>query len=317
MLLLQVLADKGYDGRMADVWSMGVILYVLLAGFLPFDEPSMSTLFKKIQAADFSYPRWFSEDVRSLIDAILVPDPKQRLTILQMRAHPWFAQGPPAVYTIDGSSPPLHSDSPIPSGELGGIGGASPASAASSAASLAPVVINPSAEELESAVQEGVVPMKVEGGEEQSEELSGSAPGAGGLPLAESGRGSGRRGSVRLNTFETALPPPDILSAVSAALQEMGCELRVFDASNKIKACLMTPKGMIGVVVQVYASAGGQQQQSAAAALPLHVVEVRRGKGDNLEFSKFYRDLMDSKLRHIVHCVGMEDIGASAAEEAG
>lgn len=54
----QVLADKGYDGRMADVWSMGVILYVLLAGFLPFDEPSMSTLFSKIQAADFSYPRY-------------------------------------------------------------------------------------------------------------------------------------------------------------------------------------------------------------------------------------------------------------------
>lgn len=40
------------------------------------------------------------------------------------------------------------------------------------------------------------------------------------------------------------------------ALQEMGCELRVFEPSNKIKACLMTAKGMIGVVLQVYLSEG-------------------------------------------------------------
>ena len=60
----QVLADKGYDGRTADVWSIGVILYVLLAGFLPFDEPTMTALFRKIQSADFAYPSWFTQPVK-------------------------------------------------------------------------------------------------------------------------------------------------------------------------------------------------------------------------------------------------------------
>ena len=59
----EVLADKGYDGYMADTWSIGVILFVFLAGYLPFDEPTMSALFRKVSNADFTYPTWFDEDV--------------------------------------------------------------------------------------------------------------------------------------------------------------------------------------------------------------------------------------------------------------
>lgn len=69
----QVLEDKGYDGRAADLWSMGVILYVLLAGYLPFDEPTMSALFRKIQKADFAYPSHFAPPVRELIDMVGPP----------------------------------------------------------------------------------------------------------------------------------------------------------------------------------------------------------------------------------------------------
>lgn len=44
----QVLNDQGYDGAVADVWSCGVILYVLMAGFLPFDEVDLQTLYRKV-----------------------------------------------------------------------------------------------------------------------------------------------------------------------------------------------------------------------------------------------------------------------------
>ena len=86
----EVLADKGYEGKKADVWSIGVILYVLLAGFLPFDESTIVALFAKIQAADFTYPKWFSPSVRSLLDSIITADPKARLTLTEVRDAPWL-----------------------------------------------------------------------------------------------------------------------------------------------------------------------------------------------------------------------------------
>ena len=89
----EVLADKGYDGKTADTWSIGVILYVLLAGFLPFDEPTMVSLFKKIQSGDYSFPTWFTASARDLISHILVVDPEHRFDLAQISEHPWFNLG--------------------------------------------------------------------------------------------------------------------------------------------------------------------------------------------------------------------------------
>jgi len=86
----EVLSDQGYDGKKADVWSCGVILYVLLAGFLPFDESTIVALFAKIQSADFTYPSWFTAEVRSLLDQMLVADPLQRFTLTSIKTHAWF-----------------------------------------------------------------------------------------------------------------------------------------------------------------------------------------------------------------------------------
>jgi serine/threonine protein kinase len=91
----EVLADRGYDGMAADTWSIGVILFVFLAGYLPFDEPTMSALFRKIQAADFEYPSWFSKDVKDILNLILVPDPTKRLTLKQITEEEWYNRDGP------------------------------------------------------------------------------------------------------------------------------------------------------------------------------------------------------------------------------
>ncbi|KAG4962068.1 hypothetical protein JHK86_038936 [Glycine max] len=71
----EVLNDRGYDGVTADLWSCGVILFVLVAGYLPFDDPNLMNLYKKISVAEFTCPPWLSFSARKLITRILDPDP--------------------------------------------------------------------------------------------------------------------------------------------------------------------------------------------------------------------------------------------------
>ncbi|CAJ1970545.1 unnamed protein product [Sphenostylis stenocarpa] len=89
----EVLSHKGYNGAPADVWSCGVILYVLLAGYLPFDELDLTTLYSKIEKAQFSCPTWFPVGAKSLIHRILDPNPEHRITIQQIRNDEWFQKG--------------------------------------------------------------------------------------------------------------------------------------------------------------------------------------------------------------------------------
>ncbi|KAJ7978925.1 Non-specific serine/threonine protein kinase [Quillaja saponaria] len=85
-----VLSGQGYDGAAADIWSCGVILYVLMTGCLPFDETDLPTLYKKINAADFSCPVWLSAGAKSLIHKVLDPNPKSRIGIKVIKKDPWF-----------------------------------------------------------------------------------------------------------------------------------------------------------------------------------------------------------------------------------
>ncbi|CAI9101087.1 OLC1v1038333C1 [Oldenlandia corymbosa var. corymbosa] len=102
----EVLTDKGYDGTSSDVWSCGVILFVLMAGYLPFDEPNLVALYRKIQKADFSFPAWFSSSSKKLIKRILDPNPMTRMTIPEILENDWFKKGykPPKFEQEEGIS---------------------------------------------------------------------------------------------------------------------------------------------------------------------------------------------------------------------
>ena len=89
----EVLNGQEYDGRKADIWSCGVILYCFLAKFLPFDEPDNNQrLFQRISTADIRYPSKFSYNVVDLLNHIIEVDPKRRFTVEQIRNHPWMKE---------------------------------------------------------------------------------------------------------------------------------------------------------------------------------------------------------------------------------
>ncbi|ONK62448.1 uncharacterized protein A4U43_C07F3960 [Asparagus officinalis] len=89
----EVINRKGYDGAKADIWSCGVILFVLLAGYLPFHDPNLMELYRKIGKAEFKCPNWFPSDVRRLISRILDPNPATRISIAKIKENPWVRKG--------------------------------------------------------------------------------------------------------------------------------------------------------------------------------------------------------------------------------
>ncbi|XP_043704442.1 CBL-interacting protein kinase 18-like [Telopea speciosissima] len=97
----EVINRKGYDGAKADVWSCGVILYVLLAGFLPFHDSNLMEMYRKIGKGEFKCPNWFPMEVRRLLSKILDPNPNTRISITKIKDNSWFRKGLTSISTTE------------------------------------------------------------------------------------------------------------------------------------------------------------------------------------------------------------------------
>ncbi|KAL3614613.1 Serine/threonine-protein kinase srk2a [Castilleja foliolosa] len=97
----EVLSRKEYDGKFSDVWSCGVTLYVMLVGAYPFEDQEDPKNFRKtiqrIMAVKYKIPDYvhISQDCRHLLSRIFVANPSKRITIKEIKTHPWFVKNLP------------------------------------------------------------------------------------------------------------------------------------------------------------------------------------------------------------------------------
>ena len=89
----EMVSGKRYNGFLIDIWSTGIILFAMLCGYLPFEDPDNEILFKKIYQCDVEYPDDLTDDSIDLMNKILVNDPEERITIPEIKHHPFYLKG--------------------------------------------------------------------------------------------------------------------------------------------------------------------------------------------------------------------------------
>nr|AUS89389.1 CBL-interacting protein kinase 3 [Sesuvium portulacastrum] len=261
----EVINNKGYDGAKADLWSCGVILYVLMAGYLPFEDSNLMSLYKKIFKASFTCPPWFSSSVKKLIHRILDPNPSTRITIAEVIENEWFKKGykAPVFEEPDISLDDVDAvfDQSLHSGNL--------------------VVER---REEQTVVPASPVTMN-------AFELISTSQGLNLGTLFEK-----QMGLVKRETrFTSKCSAPEIITKIEETAGPLGFGVRKNNYKMKLQGEKSGRKGQLAVATEIF-----------EVAPSLYMVELRKSKGDTLEFHKFYKNL-STGLKDIIWKTG-EDI---------
>ncbi|WOL15688.1 CBL-interacting protein kinase 32 isoform X1 [Canna indica] len=275
----EVLNDRGYDGATADLWSCGVILFVLLAGYLPFEDSNLMTLYKKvsivpnigflhcialislsakivstcimqISEADFACPSWLSFGAMRLLTRILDPNPMTRITIPEILDDEWFKKG---------YKPPVFDEK--------------------SDANI---------DDVDAVFKDSEEHHVTEKKEEQPTTMN-----AFDLISMSKGLDLGNLFDVeqefkRETRFTSTCPANEIVSKIEEAAKPLGFDVQKKNYKMRLENIKAGRKGNLKVSTEVF-----------QVAPSLHMVEVRKAKGDTLEFHKFYKNLSNS-LRDVV-----------------
>ncbi|KAG0480458.1 hypothetical protein HPP92_011316 [Vanilla planifolia] len=246
----EVLNDHGYDGSTADLWSCGVILFVLLAGYLPFEDDNIMNLYKKISFAEFSCPSWFSLEATRLIERILDPNPKTRITIPDLLEDKWFKKG---------YKPPTFNEN-----------------------------CDTNLDDIDSVFKDSEEHHVTEKKEEQPAALNA-------FDLISMSKGlklgnffDAEQEFKRETRFTSKCTANEIITKIEQAAKPLGFDVQKKNYRMRLENVKAGRKGNLNIATEVF-----------QVAPSLHMVEVRKAKGDTLEFHKFYKNLSTS-LKDVV-----------------
>ena len=94
----EMLLNKPYKGICTDIWSSGIVLYSMLVGCLPFDDDEIQILYEHIKNGNFVLPNYLSLEAMDLLKRILQVEPRKRITLEEIKNHPWFNMGTAPMY---------------------------------------------------------------------------------------------------------------------------------------------------------------------------------------------------------------------------